>query len=448
MKYLTVVYYDTFARFFSAIEDEVKARDGEAEFLHLALFPSAYLYLVSERRSVRLLPWEAKKARPGSAALGDAELDRIGAYHAYILSAAGKHDTGRVRRRASRYVSAISKILSEFRPDCVIMSGDTRIACESLLFCLARDWPDVPKFHFEQGPGGTTILDQSGVNANCSFRFAAAELTGDDYSAEAPAKRARFKRNPVFRAVDHLLTKSLHAVSHLPVEWEVLPMPRCSEQRYGACLEVMPTGDAAHGPCVLVALQVPDDANNIHHNPLGLGDAQLVELVVRAVQQLGGRVVVREHPLYRRKYSAELYELISCTPDTVLSDAQLKDDLTAATVVVTVNSMTGFDAYMSNVPAILLGRAFFDHLPGIVRVEEDRELAAAIASVQGKSVTDLTGGRDPQAIFAEMRERHFIDGHWLDAELVAPAQIADIAVKSSRHVACEDRAAADREAVK
>jgi|GEM_PF-904568 len=448
MKYLTVVYYDTFARFFSAIEDEVKARDGEAEFLHLALFPSAYLYLVSEGRSVRLLPWEATKARPGQAALDDAELDRIGAYHAYIISAAGKRDSGRVRGRASKYVNAISKILSEFRPDCVIMSGDTRIACESLLFCLARDWPEVPKFHFEQGPGGTTILDQSGVNANCSFRFEVAELNGEGYSAEAPAKRARFKRNPVFRAVDHLLSRSLHAMSRLPVEWEVLPMPRCSEQRYGACLEVTPTRDVAHGRNVLVALQVPDDANNIHHNPLGLGDAQLVELVVRAVRQLGGRVVVREHPLYRRKYSAELYELISSTPEAVLSDAQLKDDLAVATVVVTVNSMTGFDAYMSNVPAILLGRAFFDHLPGIVRVEGDAGLAAAIASVQGKSVTDLIGGRNPQAIFAQMRERHFIDGHWLDAELVAPAQIANTVVRSSRHFAREDCAAADSVAIK
>lgn len=63
MKYLTVVYYDTFARFFSAIEDEVRTRDSEAEFLHLALFPSAYLYMLSEKRTVRLLPWEATKAR-------------------------------------------------------------------------------------------------------------------------------------------------------------------------------------------------------------------------------------------------------------------------------------------------------------------------------------------------------------------------------------------------
>ncbi|PTT49108.1 capsular biosynthesis protein, partial [Stenotrophomonas sp. HMWF022] len=55
MKYLTVVYYDTFARFFSAMEDEVRLRDSEAEFLHLALFPSAYLYLALERKSVRLL---------------------------------------------------------------------------------------------------------------------------------------------------------------------------------------------------------------------------------------------------------------------------------------------------------------------------------------------------------------------------------------------------------
>lgn len=429
MKYLTVVYYDTFARFFSAMEDEVRLRDSEAEFLHLALFPSAYLYLALERKSVRLLPWEATKASSACASVEDVELDRIGAYHSYILSGGGSQADARVRQRAAKYVNAVSEILREFRPDRVIMSGDTRIACEALSFCLARDWPDVPKFHFEQGPGGTTILDPRGVNANCSFRYDIAALTGEGYSAEAPQKRDRFKRNPVFRALDHVLTRSLGVISRLPVEWATLPMPRYPEPRYAACLEsAKPTG-TVDGPCVLVALQVPDDANNIHHNPLGLGDAQFVELVVRAVRQRGGRVLVREHPLYRRKYSAGLYDFISATPEVGLSSAELKEDLSVAAVVVTVNSMTGFDAYMSNVPSILLGRAFYDHLPGIVRVDREQGLVDAIDSVQGKTISELTGGRDPKMIFAEVKARHLIEGHWLDADLVAPAVIADKVVK-------------------
>jgi len=439
MKYLTVVYYDTFARFFSAIEDEVRTRDSEAEFLHLALFPSAYLYLLSEKRTVRLLPWEATKARPEGGLPTDSALDRIGAYHSYILSGAGRQENARVRQRAAKYVDAVSRILREFRPDRVIMSGDTRIACESLLFCLARDWPHVPKFHFEQGPGGTTILDRNGVNANCSFRFEAAALTGEGYSATEPNRRSRFKRNRLLRAVDHLLSRSLGLISRLPIEWEMLPMPRYSKQRYDACLGSMPMVGADGGPRVLVALQVPDDANNIHHNPLGLGDAQFVEQVVRAVRQLGGSVLIREHPLYRRKYSAELYELISRTPEAVLSSAGLKDDLSVATVVVTVNSMTGFDAYMSDVPAILLGRAFYDHLPGIVRAEGGANLVAAISSVQGRAVSDLIEGCDPKAIFAQMRARYFIEGHWLDADLVAPAHIADIVVTGDSVVAGGNR---------
>ncbi|MBH1404568.1 hypothetical protein I5U28_03340 [Stenotrophomonas maltophilia] len=429
MKYLTVVYYDTFARFFSAIEDEVRLRDGEAEFLHLALFPSAYLYLALERKAVRLLPWEATKASSAVASVEAAELDRIGAYHSYILSGAGKGADLRVRERAAKYVNAVSEILREFRPDRVIMSGDTRIACEALSFCLARDWPDVPKFHFEQGPGGTTILDPVGVNANCSFRQEVEALTGENYSAEAPQKRTRFKRNRVFRGIDHMLSRGMSAVSRLPVEWETLPMPRYPEQRYAACVQPVANAGASSATQVLVALQVPDDANNIHHNPLGLGDAQFVELVVRAVRQLGGRVLVREHPLYRRKYSAELYDFISSTPEVALSSAELKDDLSRAAVVVTVNSMTGFDAYMANVPSILLGRAFYDHLPGIVRLDGEEGLVEAIDSIQGKTVSELIGGCNPQAIFAEAKARYLIEGHWLDADLRAPAVIAEMVVK-------------------
>lgn len=432
MKYLTVVYYDTFARFFSAIEDEVRLRDGEAEFLHLALFPSAYLYLALERKAVRLLPWEATKASSAVASVEAAELDRIGAYHSYILSGAGKGADLRVRERAAKYVNAVSEILREFRPDRVIMSGDTRIACEALSFCLARDWPDVPKFHFEQGPGGTTILDREGVNANCSFRRDVAALTGEGYVAEIPQKRSRFKRNRVFRAVDHLLVRSLGVLSRLPVEWMTLPMPRCAEPRYAACLEsAEPSAATFSGPCVLLALQVPDDANNIHHNPLGLGDAQFVGMVGRVVRQLGGRVLVREHPLYRRKYSAEMYALIASAPGVTLSSADLKEDLAAAGVVVTVNSMTGFDAYMSNVPAIVLGRAFYDHLPGIVRVGTESDLETSIALIQNKGVSELLGGRDPGAIVTQMRDRYFIKGHMLDAELIAASGVADRLVASA-----------------
>ncbi|MNB78530.1 Capsule polysaccharide biosynthesis protein [compost metagenome] len=432
MKYLTVVYYDTFARFFSAMEDEVRLRDSEAEFLHLALFPSAYLYLALERKSVRLLPWEATKASSACASVEDVELDRIGAYHSYILSGGGRQADARVRQRAAKYVNAVSEILRQFRPDRVIMSGDTRIACEALSICLARDWPDVPKFHFEQGPGGTTIFDTAGVNANCSFRYEAASLTGEGYSADIPPRRGRFKRNPLFRGCDYLLSGGLKVVSRLPVEWKTLPMPRCSEKRYAACLEDTSAGGAVVGPNALVALQVPDDANNIHHNPLGLSDAQFVQMAVIAVRQLGGRVVVREHPLYRRKYSPELYELISTTPDVVLSSAELKDDLSAATVVVTVNSTTGFDAYMAGVPSILLGRAFYDHLPGIVRVESGSGLEQAISSIQEMSVADLFSGFEPGKIVAEMRDRFLIDGHLLDAQLVAPSTIADIVHKGGQ----------------
>lgn len=448
MKYLTVVYYDTFARFFAAIEDEVKALDSEAEFLHLALFPSAYLYLVTERRSVRLLPWEATRARPDEALLKDAELDRIGAYHSYILSGSGRHEKERVRKRASKYVDAISSLLRDFRPDRVIMSGDTRIACESLLFCLARDWPDVPKFHFEQGPGGTTILDRSGVNANCSFRLEAAGLTGEGYSANAPNKRRRFKRNPVFRGIDHLLCAAMRGVSRLPVEWETLPMPRCPKGLYAACLQPGSAVDAGDGPCVLVALQVPDDANNIHHNPLGLGDAQLVALVARAVRQVGGRVIVREHPLYRRKYSGELYELLASMPDAGLSSASLQSDLSSAAIVVTVNSTTGFDAYMSDVPPILLGRAFYDHLPFIERVEDEAGLVTAIRSMQGKTVSDLLAGRAPGSILAELRDRYLVDGHLLDAELIAPVRIASVLVEDETAAARSNRGSTGRAAIK
>src|SRR5690606_14799120 len=97
----------------------------------------------------------------------------------------------------------------------------------------------------------------------------------------------------------------------------------------------------------------------------------LVTWVLRASSRLGSRVRVREHPLYRRRYSAEMYKLLSSNDRVALSDSDLSEDLADASVVVTVNSMTGLDAYIRKIPVILLGNAFYDHLPGVERAQTE-----------------------------------------------------------------------------
>ncbi|SFE23847.1 capsular polysaccharide export protein [Marinobacter sp. DSM 26671] len=426
MKYLSIIYYDTFARFFCAIEDAVKERDSAAEFLHLAIFPSGWLYMKVKGRNVRLLPLEVRKPYVAEREVGDADLDKIAHYHAVTGARFGSGYKHSLRKRARNYLGTMERILGEFRPDAVLFSGDTRIACEALQYHLDQVGYEGKRFYFEQGPNGTTIFDRRGVNANCSFRRAAANLTGEGYDPETAAKQLKFKKNPMFRGSDYVAIGILRLFGRLPPEWDTMPLRKLSEADYSNCIAHGRRNARSDSTEILVALQVPDDANNIHHNPMELRDIDLVTWVLRASSRLGSRVRVREHPLYRRRYSAEMYKLLSSNDRVALSDSDLSEDLADASVVVTVNSMTGLDAYIRKIPVILLGNAFYDHLPGVERAQTEACLEKSLTDLTKHGLASRLGGRSPSSIFAEMRAKYFIDGHYLDAELSAPQTIAKI----------------------
>lgn len=425
MKYLSVIYYDTFARFFCAIEDAVKANDTSAEFLHLAIFPSGWLYMKAQGRNVKLLPWQIHKPY-ASVSADKSALDKIARYHAVTGVRYGSGYREVLRNRARDYLGTMGQIVEDFRPDAVIFSGDTRIACEALRHHLDQIRYKGVRFYFEQGPNGTTIFDNRGVNANCSFREQAVSLTGVGFNPETLVKQEKFKRNPVFRGSDYVLISALRLLGKLPPEWDAMSLDKLPEADYLRCIE-HGRGNARVGSHeIMVALQVPDDANNIHHNPLRLGDVELVQWVLRASAKLGLPVSVREHPLYRRRYTAEMYRLLASSDRALLSDFSLNEDLARAAVVVTVNSMTGLDAYLRKIPVIALGNAFYDHLPGIERVRNEATLSTALADLVANGLAPRLNGCDPASIFAEMRAKYFIHGHYLDAELHAPCTIAKI----------------------
>lgn len=424
MKYLSIIYYDSFARFFCAIEDAVRANDPAAEFLHLAIFPSGWLYMKAQGRNVRLLPWQIRKPYP-DVREDDAALEKITRYHAVTGARYGSSYGEVLRTRARDYLGTMARIVDEFRPDAVLFSGDTRIACEALQYHLDRTQYEGKRFYFEQGPNGTTIFDSCGVNANCSFRESAAILTGEGFAPETPEKQERYRRNPMFRGTDYALISILRLLRKVPPEWDIMSLDKLSKSEYLRCVEHGRENVRAGSREILVALQVPDDANNIHHNPLGLRDVELVQWVLRSSAAVGLPVRVREHPLYQRRYSSEMYRLLANNERSILSDASLNEDLHTAAVVVTVNSMTGLDAYLRKLPVITLGNAFYDHLPGIERIRDQVTLSAVLADLVNNGLGARLNGRDPASIFAEMRAKFFISGHYLDAELRAPFVIAN-----------------------
>lgn len=422
MKYLSLIYFDTFARFFCGIEDAVRKLDDGAEFMHLAIFPSGYLYMKARGRQVRLLPWEIidSKAREGD--YPQEELDDLSRYHSVIGARHGDKYKSVLRRQAARYVDELSTIVSSYRPDVVIFSGDTRLPCEALKYCLNRAENKPECYYFEQGPNSTTILDVKGVNANCSFRGELAFLTGEGYSSVLRKKQKHYSRNPAYRGFDHLLISLLRLIGHVPPEWDTLSLHKYPKSKYLKCVK-------SGGPIesktkeILIALQVPDDANNVHHNPLNLSDVTLLRMVLEATEKIDINIRVREHPLFKRRYSRALYQTIESSGRTSLSNLSLDEDLIRCAMVVTVNSMTGLDAYLKNIPVVVLGNSFYDNLPGIKRAYDANSLQELISQDNKRGAVENI---NPSAIFGEMSEKYLIPGHYRDDVLSAVTRVAEI----------------------
>jgi capsular polysaccharide export protein len=433
MKYLTLIYYDTFARFFSAIEDEVKKTEPSAEFLHMAIFPSGYLYMRAHGRKTKLLAHEVRKPSVSNTKVPEVDREKIVKYHAVAGARHGEKYLFALNKRAQAYVNYWEKIVESYDPDVVIFSGDTRIAAESLQHYLDTAKHRAKRYFFEQGPNGTTIFDTKGVNANCSFREEASSLTGIGYTPEPANKSEKFKRNPVFRGIDYAVIAMLRPLGKLPPEWDSMSLGQYPKSKYIKCVRHGLNNTTKSAREILVALQVPDDANNIHHNPLNLGDTALLNIVLEATKNTKLPIRIREHPLYRRRYTAELYEQLSFSDRALLSDATLDEDLAKAEIVVTVNSMTGLDAYLKNVPAVILGNAFYDHLPGIQRADA-QSVGGIISKLLSNNLVINKKLQPPASIFAEMRARHFISGHYLNADLAVPASaIAKIITSNNNH---------------
>jgi len=154
--------------------------------------------------------------------------------------------------------------------------------------------------------------------------------------------------------------------------------------------------------------------------------------VLEATSKTELPVRVREHPLYRRRYTNKLYEQLKNSNRALLSNSTLEHDLEKAAVVITINSMTGLDAYLKNIPVVVLGNSFYDHLPGIERSSDATSLNSIISRLITTGMSSSLDNFDPARIFTEMRIRYFIPGHYLDENLSIPATaIASILVSKN-----------------
>ena len=423
-KIVTLVYYHSMARFFCGIEDAWKQFEPEAEFLHLAVFPSAWAYLKVHGRQTAALSWQSflsgNLSDSASSNVPGQEIDAMIRFHASDPNIRPTQ-TIALRRQAKKMLRACDSIVTKFDPDIAIISGDTRLPAESLIRAL-KDRKTV-SWYFEQGPYRTTVLDRQGVNANCSFRRELARLEASGPPLPPRANTGRWS-NKLYTLLDRVAFAQAHVTRLMPPDLLPYTLRKCPQARYARLRSTVPPQSDPR-KVILVAMQVPEDANNIYHNPLGLDDFGLLKLTLDHVEP-GWAVVVREHPLYRRKYSPAFYALIEASGNVVLSQASLQQDLDRSRTTVTVNSLTGLDAFAQGHRVILLGESFYDHLPGISTLRAGVSLRTLLTRDHPSSADK------PASLLGPLIDKYFFKGHFTDVDLSFTRTIAQQIANDSR----------------
>ncbi|WP_108976262.1 capsular biosynthesis protein [Parazoarcus communis] len=405
MKYkriLTLSYYHPMARFFCAIEDEWKKIDSEVEFLHISVFPSAYVYFLVHGRRTVSVSWISALGNVCHERLEKKVLDEITLFH---VSDPGitKDEVSEIHEHACKLFYNSRRVTTKFSPDLAIISGDTRMPAEVIKHVLSGTKTEI--LYFEQGPYRTTILDRNGVNANCSFREKLGALDIETFEADSPRPNLNLRwNNKLYSALDKLSLLQSRFTGVLPPEVRGYRLKKVSKKLYNQILSDRPT-NSVPDLTVLLAMQVPEDANNIYHNPLKLTDISLLQLVKSALLD-GMSIIVREHPLYRMKYSQKFYEEIEKSNSVFLSSSSLDDDLNASKKTVTINSMTALDSFAVGNDVALLGDSFFDKLHGMWRVRSCEELRVFF-----NSVCETESANRIKLINA-FKKRYLLDGHF------------------------------------
>ncbi|MTD26396.1 capsular polysaccharide export protein, LipB/KpsS family [Erwinia sorbitola] len=421
-KILTIGYYADFSRFFKRIADETKKINHNIEFLHVDLFLSGYLYSVFNGQKSVYLPCQKSKAVQTTDVRDDDFYRQFIVYHQRLLPSLNE---GELIAQAKKYYHYFNELLSDYQPDLIIVSGDSRMPAE-IVHHLALE-KDIKIACFEQAPLGRTILDLKGVNANSSFRYLDPQIieasVSDDYHLPPQAKWKKYK---FFRVVDLVVEKFLPFL--VPVEQRRPVRHKINNKQYADLLETKSLVAESHPAAkkLLLVLQVPDDVNMIYHSPWFSSHYQIVKQVTENLPE-NTLLVVREHPLFRQLYEPEMYKYIS-ENDKVFFDnsGSLDQAISQSDLVVVNNSTVGLESIEKGKKVVVLGNSYYDASSLCYKYQGDN---------LNSLITDALNGPAPDEVYRKkylsyLFNHVFIRGHFRDLDGPAPGEIAKWIIKN------------------
>lgn len=427
MKILAVGYYDDFARFFLSIKKELKKNNTSVKFKYLSLYLSGYLYFLGRFEKVSFF---SLKVRINSIInrkkyytiiseddiYKNIDLTKVIQYHALLNDI----DENLLKLQAISYIDVIEKELMNYKPDILILSGDSRMSIE--IFNFKAKELGVKTYYFEQGPFGTTIFDEKGVNANASIRTKS--INNNQESLEKKETRvekffqreksSKYFRNPIYRGSDYIFQFIFKDVGLLPVDIKMEKENRLAKKDYDKVRDLV----LKNKTTFLLILQVPYDVNMVYHSPFYNNHFDIVKDVYNELPY-NSQLLVREHPLYKGKYEKELYEFM-LSNHIALDKKDLYKSIDTANVVIVNNSTVGIEAISRFKPVVVLGNSYYDNDNICIKLKEKQALPNLLISAINFKVNKVS----ILNFLDNFLNHYLIDGHFKDNKLLAPKTIA------------------------
>ncbi|MBQ0668190.1 hypothetical protein J7S63_20290, partial [Providencia rettgeri] len=286
-------------------------------------------------------------------------------------------------------------------PDLVIISGDERIPTKILSYVAHK--LNIRVLYFEQGPFGTTILDEIGVNANCSFRGNSNQESSDKKKLmQILEKKEKWLGYKKYRVLD-IIHQVLFPSKYPEITKYKLSLAKKNKHPFSVW--------KTEKNIILLVLQVPEDVNMVCHSPYFENHYDIVKYVYSSIP-VGYKLVVREHPLYKNKYESELYDFIAKNNIMIDSAGSLKEKIQKSSLVIVNNSTVGLEAMTYNKSIIVLGNSYYDN-PEFTYKFNGENLHDLI-------ITAIVNPKDSNSINQWLNylfNNQFLSGHFRDKDL-------------------------------
>lgn len=425
MKVVCIGYYDKFARFFIGIKKQLTTKHPQVQFSILNIYFSGYFYALlrfipSSFISYRALARSFLKRKKYKKILSEHS-----SYKGFSIEELTKNyycqkNKTAIQLQALAYIDLLEKKIKNI--DYLLLIGDLRLPFE-----IARKFAqqnNISTYYIEQGPYKTTFFDQKGVNANASIRFFnSSDETNLVEKKEfiqhfiQRKKNRKYNRSPIYRGIDYLLEALLNKTPFLPpdlkIDYSIFGKRKVNS--------ISSSETSTYQQTFLLICQVPFDVNMTHHSPFYSNHYQILLDVHKNLPEKS-KLIIREHPVYKGKYSAKFYEYLKTQENIFLdTNSGFNECIQASDVVIVNNSTVGLEAIVHKKTVIVLANSYYDASGICLKLNKKEDLKKLLKEALQYKIDET---KRINYLF-HLFKNHLLEGYITDRNLPAAKTIAN-----------------------